>query len=318
MERNSKTLISSTLLVLAAAAVLLSGTAENGEILAGTDNGSIISVDDDETSRVADLEGVVHEIKRSKGVIASTQSGNNSILYRVGEQKQRIYLSEQNFHGFAVSDEAFFLAFEDEEKIVKISRNGEKIDSIKTGKSPHQLIYQEDSLYAGNINGSIQVFNEGLEKEREIDAGSWMGSFSVDQGKIFVAGRKRIEVNTSGHIHTVTRGFVSEIESEEKRTVLLPTTFVPHGIRKISEDKVAATNMVDGKIAVINLEKNETVREISLEPRGEPYFTSLLEKKGEYLVAGDIEKSRLYFVDPAKGSVERSTVIDGLHSVEVS
>lgn len=289
------------------------------DILAGTDDGRIVSFEGGENSQMADLEGVVHEIKRSEEtVFASTQSGNNSSIYRVEEKTDRIYSSNQSFHGFAVSEEAIFLAYEDSGKIVKITRDGETLDEIKTGRSPHQLIYKENSLYAGNINGSIQVFSEKLETERDIKTGSWMGSFSVNNENIYVAGRKRLQVNTSGHMHTVTKGFVSEIKDKRNSTVLLPTTFVPHGIQRTSEDKVAVTNMVDGKVALVDFERGERVEEIALEPRSEPYFTSLLDKNSEYLVAGDIEKSRLYLIKPSDFAVDKTVVIEGIHSVEVS
>jgi hypothetical protein len=76
--------------------------------------------------------------------------------------------------------------------------------------------------------------------------------------------------------------------------------------------------MVDGKVALVDFEDGEKVDEIALEPRGEPYFTSLLDKNSEYLVAGDIEKSRLYLIKHSEFAVDRTVVIDGIHSVEVS
>lgn len=321
MERRRKALLAgltAVLLTFTVLAGLISTGSQEEELLIGTENGNLLSYNGQNIKSEASIPGTIHQIETWKNkVYLSSQNGNNSVLWSVGDKTKKVYSSEKKFHGFAFTKENIFLGLQDTEELVKISKSGRVLQRKNISGKPHQLAISEDKLYVGKINGTIAVYNKDLERENNLKFGNWIGSFSKED-ELLVAGRKGFQVNSSGHVHTATEGFVTSFAEGRKRTVRLGATFVPHGVIELENNKIAVTNMVNGTVAIVDMNEGKLVEKITLEPRGEPYFTSLLTNYRDKLLTGDIEKDRIYFINPKNGEVTRSLKIASLHSIYVS
>lgn len=299
----------------------ISGSWDSQErLLIGTDNGVILDYDDGKMRKIAELNGTVHEIKTYEGdIYASTQASNSSNLYRVtGNDKDLVFRSDENFHGFELIKDHLYLGLEEKEEVIKISSSGDIVSKSKLKGKPHQIDSRRNKLYIGLINGNISVLDTELENKDNIEIGSWLGSFSINNQRLTAAGRRKVKLNTSGHIHEVTRGRVVSLTERDETAMDLDVTVVPHGVAMLEENNAAVSNMVNGTVKIVDLNEKSVESTVALEPRGEPYFTSLLKKYDNYIVAGDIEKSRIYFIDKEKGVVEKSVYIEGLHSIQTS
>lgn len=319
MKRTTKRkfLIPVTLLVLASlfSVLLTQDIGQKDGVLIGTENGEVLDYSGGEISQIAEVNGSIHELTRyNEEIFASARFENKSFLYDISDNKL-IYSSEKGFHGFEVYRDSIYLGFQEAEDVLKLSMDGRVVSNVSTEGKPHYVKVSDGEVFVGNTNGLIEVFNADLEKRREIKTGSWLGSFTHVGDRTLIAGRKKLKVNTSGHVHEVIEGHITVIDSNRSESINLGPTVVPHGISELENGRIAVTNMVNGTVLIVDVDLNEVTKRIALGPRSEPYFTSLIETHNGKIFAGDIEKNRLYIIDMNEEKIIDIKSIKGIHSI---
>jgi hypothetical protein len=282
------------------------------EVIVGTSDGEIMEYQGDHLERIAELDGTIHTVEKDEDDIYASVEKSDS--YSVVQADGNFELNlEQPGHGFTVTENHVFVGLQETGSLLKAERDtGEVLDSVNLSGGPHYVEKHEESLFTGNINGTVSRVDPGsMEVEEEFRAGNWLGGLDVRDGNVYTASRAEFPDSNQKSEHNVTKGAFYSFE-DSKRRIDLGISTVPHGIAVLQDGKILLTDMTSGSI--IYIEDGNVERRKLWDGSGR-FFTSEL-ATGEQTYVGDIEKEEMVVLNSELEPVGRES-IDGLHTISV-